>query len=165
MRRFTSTLGEVSIEEFGSILAVVLAVTFGWAAIAKLRDPVGTTNSMKQFGLPAPQATARALPLAELVVAGALLAAPSVGALAAATMLAFFTTFLADRYRRGLRPSCHCFGAARSTPLSRVDLARNVVLLAACVPVLWVDRLDTPIEWLALAGAIAALTIWLASRN
>src|ERR1700732_5628127 len=52
----------------------LLPIVFAIAGIAKLRDPIGTAQMLRDFGLPRGSAgtIARVLPLAELIIAIAL---------------------------------------------------------------------------------------------
>jgi uncharacterized membrane protein YphA (DoxX/SURF4 family) len=117
----------------GYCAAVVLAAIFATASIAKLRDLRATLDQFTALGLPRPGVFTRIVPLAELSLVTLLLIVPAVGAIFAMITLAFFTTFLVSRVRAGVSAPCACFGATVSTPLSWVDVLRNVglFLLAA----------------------------------
>ena len=109
-------------------LAAVLAV----AGIAKLVDLAGSRQALRDFGLPATLATplGLALPLAEVVVALALLPATTAwwGALGASVLLVVFIGGISFNLARGQTPNCHCFGQLYSQPISRATLIRNGVL-------------------------------------
>lgn len=116
--------------DLGMAAAVVLAAVFAWAGAAKLGHPTGTADGFADLGLPWPHALARAVPVAELLLAVALLAAPRLGAIAALGLLAGFSTILVRALRRGVPVRCACFGRAGGSPLSPVDLLRNALLAA-----------------------------------
>lgn len=142
----------------GYAAAIVLGVVLGLAAVTKLADRPGTARSFVAFGLP--RSLAAVVPVVELAVAGALLVAPAWGAAAALPLLALFTTFLARAIRRGVTAPCNCFGGAGRMPVSGVDLARNVALLAAGVAALFAPRPRVPGAGAALVvGAIAAAVV------
>jgi putative oxidoreductase len=76
------------------------------------------------------------LPTVELTLGGALLLAPrawrQAAALAAAVLLAGFTTAVASAYFRGINIDCGCFGAGGG-PITVVTILRNLALWAtAC---------------------------------
>ncbi len=117
-----------------TLAAWLLAGTFVAAAVAKLRDPAATARGFAALGVPRPWLAARLTPAAEVGVAGGLLVAPAAAGAVALALLAFFSTFLASRLRRGVRVPCGCFGASARHPLSAADLVRNGLLaLAAAV--------------------------------
>jgi hypothetical protein len=72
------------------------------------------------------------LPLAELAIAGALIAGPTAswGALAALIVLLLFCVAIAWNLSHGRAPDCHCFGQLHSSPASRRTVARNLGLAA-----------------------------------
>jgi len=79
---------------------------------------------------------ATVLPMIELVLGAALLVAPrawrQAAALAAAVLLAGFTTAVGSAYFRGINIDCGCFGTGGG-PITVVTLLRNLALLAtAC---------------------------------
>lgn len=115
----------------GYAAACVVAGVLAWAGVAKWQRPRGTAASFAGLGLPAPQVLSRAVPVAELSVAAALVVAPRVGAGAALVLLAAFTLVLAAAVRRGAGVGCACFGstAAAARPVSGVELVRNAGLL------------------------------------
>jgi uncharacterized membrane protein YphA (DoxX/SURF4 family) len=117
----------------GYCAAVVLAAIFATAGIAKLRDLRATLEQFTALGLPRPGVFTRIVPLAELALVTLLLIVPAVGAIFSMITLAFFTTFLVSRVRAGVSAPCACFGATVSTPLSWVDVVRNILLfLLSC---------------------------------
>jgi len=120
-------------------LRLLLAAVFAVAAVAKLRDREGTASTLGEFGVPARLRTtgALALPLAELVAAGLLIALPTarVGALLALALLLVFVAAVSRALARGERPDCNCFGGVHSAPVSRLTLVRNVTLAAVAAAV------------------------------
>ncbi len=153
----------------GLAAGLTVAAVFAAAGLGKLRDRAGTRKAVGEFGAPdrlvAP--VALLLPVAELVVAIALLFATtrSAGALGALVLLGVFSTAIGVSLARGRTPDCHCFGQLHSTPASWKTLVRNALLagLAAVALVAggpgafgWIGNLR-PVGTLALvAGAVAA---------
>lgn len=125
-------------------LALVLAGVFTVAAISKLRDHTGTRTTMANFKLPLPGLMAIVVPVVELAIAVGLVVSPSAGALAAVTLLVFFTTFLLLQLRLGVTTPCRCFGSTSQHPLSVADLTRNLGLIALGMPVVTVLHRVTP---------------------
>jgi len=110
--------------------AWLLAAVFALAGIAKLRDPLGTRHTLRDFGLPNPRLLARVLPGAEAATALLLVVDPRVGGQCAVALLVAFTTLIAGRLLTGHRDACGCFGTWSKRPLSWRDLARNGALVA-----------------------------------
>ena len=155
---------------------VLLVAIFAVAGGAKLLDRAGTRKAVVDFGAPERFAgpLALLLPIAELTVAGLLLARPTVvaGTIGALALLVLFSGAIGLSLARGHAPNCHCFGQLGSAPASWKTLVRNVVLcgLAAFVLVMngreppfnavaWISRLGGA-ELLALVvGVVAALLL------
>jgi peroxiredoxin len=116
-------------------LRLVLAGVLAWSGLAKVVDRAGFRTALAGFALPAGLAGAAAvvLPVAELVVAAALVpAGPAWWAAAAALVLLLaFTLVLAVTLLRGQRPECHCFGPFFARPISWLTVVRNGILVAA----------------------------------
>jgi uncharacterized membrane protein YphA (DoxX/SURF4 family) len=110
------------------IAAAVLAVVFVRAGVAKLNRPRQTAEAFEAMKLPAPRALARAVPVVELALAGALVASPRLGGPLALVLIAVFSAVLVRSI--GTDTGCGCFGAAHNRPVSREDLVRNAVLAA-----------------------------------
>lgn len=127
-----------------SLLAVTLAATLIIAAAAKVRDPARTTGDFTALGLPSPAVLARLVPAVEIAVAIALLVVPGWGAVAAFSLFVLFTALLISLVRSGQPIACSCFGAISDEPVSWVEVARNVVLLAAAAAVVPIERLSVP---------------------
>jgi uncharacterized membrane protein YphA (DoxX/SURF4 family) len=119
--------------DVGYATAILLAGMLVVAAAAKVGTPVDTAATFLRLGLPAPRALARAVPVAELSVATALLAAPRAGGVAATVLLAAFTAVLGPSVARGADVPCHCFGTASRAPVTTTTLLRNGLLIAAGV--------------------------------
>jgi uncharacterized membrane protein YphA (DoxX/SURF4 family) len=113
------------------VAALVLAVVFVRAGVAKLTDRPSTTSAFRELGLPRLAATV--VPIAELILAAALIVIPGWGAVFALALLAAFTTFLTLALRAGVPAPCNCFGNARPATVSWKALARNCVLAALAV--------------------------------
>jgi uncharacterized membrane protein YphA (DoxX/SURF4 family) len=124
---------------FGYCCAVVVAVVFTVAAVAKWRDPVETARSFTALGLPYASVFARVVPMTELSIALLLIVAPTIGAFAAVATLVFFTTFLVVRLRAGVTTPCSCFGSAGHDRLSVANLVGNGFLILASVAALGAD--------------------------
>jgi hypothetical protein len=116
------------VNELGMAAAGVLAATFAWAGAAKLGRPADAAAGFGSLGLRRPEALARGVPILELALAVALLAAPVLGAATALVLLACFSVVLGRALRRGVDVHCACFGSAGGPPLSWVELARNALL-------------------------------------
>lgn len=113
--------------------AAVLALTFAWAGAAKLGRRAEVAAGFNALGLRRAGLLARAVPVVELALAVALLAAPAAGGAAAVVLLACFSFVLARALHRGVAVPCACFGQASGPPLSWVELARNGLLGALAV--------------------------------
>jgi peroxiredoxin len=124
------------------------------AAVAKLADRPGSRRALENFGVPARLAAPFALvvPLAELVIAAALLprATAAGAALAAAALLLVFTAAIALNLARGRSPDCHCFGQLHSAPAGWRTLARNAALIGLAGLVAWQGRDDAGASALVL---------------
>ncbi len=164
---------------------VLLAAVFVTAGTGKLLDLAGSRQALEDFGLPARLASVGglALPITEVVIAGALLVEP-VARLAAVAALVLLLGFIGGILRalaRGDAPDCHCFGQIHSEPAGWSTVARNAVLVVVAgfvaihgpgpaIPGWVADR--TAAEIVAVATAIAAigfgaaaLGLWRANRR
>lgn len=122
--------------ELGYTCALALAAVFVRAGAAKLARPSAATSSFTALGTPAPAVLAGGVPVAELLTAVALIAAPRVGAALALALLLAFSAFLARVVASGATAPCNCFGTARAEPVSAADLVRNGLLLVLGLPAL-----------------------------
>jgi uncharacterized membrane protein YphA (DoxX/SURF4 family) len=123
------------------VARLALAAVFATAAIAKLRSPARTAATLDDFRMPRPliPASVYALPLIELGIAVLLVPEETAAwaALAAAALLATFSTAITGALARGEDVECNCFGAATASPVRRSTLARDAALfmLAAFVAI------------------------------
>src|ERR1700761_4655809 len=109
---------------------LVLACVFGVAALAKATDRSGSSNALRDFGVPAWLAPTLGwwLPLAEGAVSVALVPVPTAwwGGVGALSLLGVFLAGIAYNIARGRAPDCHCFGQLRSEPVGWGTFIRNV---------------------------------------
>lgn len=126
--------------DLGGAAAIVLAVVFAWAAVAKFRAMAETTVSFHGLGLPAAAVLARVVPVVELVVAAGLLAVPATVAWPALALVVAFSLVIARAVASGSTVVCACFGGAPATggddqprPVSVVELVRNAGLGALAI--------------------------------
>jgi hypothetical protein len=144
-------------------LALVLAI----ASTAKIYDSRGLRDALHLGGLNdvLVGVLARLLPVAELMVAGALIvgspASVRVALLTAACLFAAFTLWILVMLGRGLRPACGCFGVADES-LGARSVGRNLVLLALAGTALLLRRGAQPLlspSLVSLITVTAGLTI------
>ncbi|QJU54601.1 hypothetical protein SCB71_15895 [Herbiconiux sp. KACC 21604] len=150
----------------GTALALVIAVTFAWSGVAKLRSPAATREALVAFGVPRSAVAwgAWAVPIVECAIAVLLLAAPGLVFVAAAVgavgLLVVFSAAVLRVIRAGEAVHCNCFGAASAAPVTGATLARNGALVVvaagalglgggAVVPALVVF---SPAQWAAFFG-------------
>jgi hypothetical protein len=112
---------------------IALAIVFAWAGGAKFADLEGTRDGFRALGLRSPEQRAIQVPAVEVATAVVLVVAPVGGAIIALVLLAAFTIVLVRLLRAGTTAPCRCFGAVRTRPIGRIDLARNAVLAALAV--------------------------------
>jgi thiol-disulfide isomerase/thioredoxin len=159
------------IAALGLAARVVLFAVFALAGVTKLADRAGTARAAAAFGAPRRLAgpLAIAIPVAELAVAALVLPAATAvaGAAGAVALLAAFSSAIAITLAQGRSIDCHCFGSARSAPISAKTLARNAGLAAVAAiafaaslavsplsAVAWIGRLEG-----AVLVAVAATTL------
>ena len=139
---------------------LLLSVVFAVAGLAKLADRAGSRRALIDFGVPSTLASPLGvlLPLAELVVAAALLPVASAwyGALGALSLLLLFVVGIALKSARGRTPDCHCFGQLSSAPAGWATLARNAALAVVSISIVWHGR-DNP--GLSIVSWIGDLTL------
>ena len=145
-------------EGLGYGCAALLAAVFVRAGAAKVARPAQTATSFVALGVPAAGAAARAVPVVELLVAVALLAAPRAGAIGALGLLVPFTAVLARAVAAGTQTPCNCFGSARADPVSGADVVRNVLLGLLAVVAAFATRPARP----SIGAAVAALAAFAA---
>jgi uncharacterized membrane protein YphA (DoxX/SURF4 family) len=115
------------------------------AGALKLRAPGAFATEIANYQLFPAVAPylAVTLPVVELVLGGALLAAPRdwrrAGALGALALFAAFTVAVGSAYFRRINIDCGCFGTGGG-PITALTLARNVALMGASVLVARLDR-------------------------
>ncbi len=123
------------------VARLLLALVFVVAGVAKLADRSGSRQAIIDFGVPATLAAPLGilLPLAELVVAGALIPTLTAwwGAVGALGLLLLFVVGIGANLARGRKPECHCFGQLHSAPAGWRTLARNGALAAVAGFVVW----------------------------
>ena len=129
----TGTGGHRPVSDVGSAAALVLAAVFAWAGIAKLTQRERTTATFTALGIPGATLLGTALPVAEVLLAVALVVVPGVAAYAALALIAAFTTFLVRTLRRGVPVACGCFGSASAEPVSAIEVVRNLLLGVAAL--------------------------------
>lgn len=128
----------IGLEHLELALRVALAVTFAASAFGKARDRRAFAAAVEDFAIVPRQwssATAVAVIASEMTVVVALaLGGPVlvVGFLGAGALLLAFTYALTVALRHHDVVACNCFGTATAR-LSRLDLARNALLLSASV--------------------------------
>lgn len=166
-----------SVEPLGRfLLGGVLLI----AGAAKARDLPAFASAVDAFGLVPERWTkgiAVAVPVSELLLGGLLMLGflSGLAATAAAVLLIGFTVGIAISLVRGTDAPCGCFGADAAQPLDRSSVLRNLLLLAASVPVLlgagtvrvasdWADYLAAAlVAGMLVAGwqlLLGALPIW-----
>ena len=146
---------------------LLLSAVFNVAGITKLADLSGSRRAMIGFGIPKNFAApvALALPLAEILIALALIPLSSawVAAVAAAGLLSVFVIAIAVNLARGRTPDCHCFGQLHSEPVGRSTLIRNVGLIVVAGFIVAAGRNDAGVNalsWLSdlKVGEVVTLT-------
>lgn len=147
------TLGRV--DGLGYACALLLAAVFVRGGAAKLARPQVTATGFAALGVPAAVVLAGAVPVIELLVAVALVAAPRAGAVAALVVLAAFSAVLGRALRAGADAPCACFGTARTDPVSTTDLVRNGLLVVAAAAALTAARPASPSPGAVVAAAVS----------
>jgi thiol-disulfide isomerase/thioredoxin/uncharacterized membrane protein YphA (DoxX/SURF4 family) len=139
------------------VARVALIGVFALAGMSKLRDLVGTRQTLEAFGVPAAAAGpgAIAIAIAELATAASLAVAPAIGAAAALALSLVFLIAIAANLAQGRRPSCHCFGQVDAAPISGWSLAIDGAIVLAAAGLVW--RGDAPgpsmfVRWFAGLG-------------
>ena len=144
----------------------MLSAIFLTASVAKLVDRSGSRRSLIEFGFPSSAVPPLSIgvPIAELMVAAALLPVASVraGAAAALLLLAAFSITIATALARGRHVECRCFGQLTSGIVSWRTLARNAVLAVVALAVLLADLGSPPPSLFDAVSTLrgAALVAW-----
>lgn len=162
-------------ETFARIASGVLALAFGWAAIAKLINFASWRTVLGRYGFPQRLrgVTSVATPVLELAIGAVILfISPRIGAVMAIAALGLFSlAILNARTLNGDRLPCGCFGASSERDYKTM-LVRNGVLGAVTAAVLLSENgiesallripsgADAVPALLALAGC--ALIVWIA---
>ncbi len=116
------------------VLRFGLALVYVAAALGKFVGPGSAHELAESFKLQGRLAVAvRALPLAELALAGGLvLGVTARGAgVASCVLLLVFSAFVVRNLRQGRQGDCHCFGKFHSSKIGWPMLGRNALLLVA----------------------------------
>ncbi len=132
---------------------LLIGAVFATAGVAKLADPEGSREALKNFGLPKVMAGIGAplLPLLELAIAIALLPLSWAvwGAWGALALLLIFIAAMGLSLARGQAPDCHCFGQLHSEPVSAKTIVRNILLAACAGAVVWLGPGVSAFAWTA----------------
>ena len=111
--------GAEQLNELAYLSGWVVAAVLGWAGVAKIGQPDVVAQRFRALGLgSASTSLALAVPPIELIVALALVTAPSIGGVLAALLLAGFTTVLVSVVRRDVGIGCACFGGVSDRPVA-----------------------------------------------
>ena len=113
-----------------SVAAVLLAVVFCSAALAKAVRRGPTVAAFTDLGLPAPGVLATVVPLGEALVGVVLVVRPDLGGALALAALAAFTFVVVRALSSESQAGCGCFGSVRVEPVSPADVIRNGFLAA-----------------------------------
>ena len=152
---------------FASLAVLLLAVVFGAAALAKLRDLdmfQGVVEQYRLLPVVLVPPFARMLPLVELVAALGLLL-PATRAPAAVTLiglLLLFAAAMAINLARGRSDiDCGCFLAVRKQRISWPLVMRNLVLAGFGVMLLGegTGRPLAALDWVTIGAAAASLLL------
>jgi hypothetical protein len=116
------------VNEIGIVARVLLGLVFMWAGVAKVRT---AHWSMLAIEAGTPRVVVMVLPAVEALLGLALVVQLAVGIfpwIAVALLLAFTAT-LAQRYLKGSKAPCNCFGGSSNDPVGRMTFPRNGVLV------------------------------------
>ena len=115
------------------IFALTVAAIFVYAGVAKFATFDNWTFQVRALGAPDPFVVL--VPLAEIALAVLLVGGWWFDQTVAASLLLLgaFTVLLLVRLRDPERLPCSCFGATSQRPMSWLDVARNVILIAALI--------------------------------
>lgn len=108
------------------VARVVLGAVFVTSGLLKARDP-SWPAAARAFGTP--RWAVPVVPWGELALGVALGAQYRLAAAVALAVIAVFTAMIAVHLARRDGVPCACFGRASAAPVSRVHLARNIVLI------------------------------------
>ena len=115
------------------VFALTVAAVFVYAGVAKFATFDNWTFQARALGAPDPFVVL--VPLAEITLAVLLVGGWWFDQTVAASLflLGAFTVLLLVRLRDPERLPCSCFGATSQRPMSWLDVARNVILIAALI--------------------------------
>ena len=115
------------------VLALVVAAVFVYAGVAKFATFNNWTTQAQALGAPNPFVVL--VPLVEIALAVLLVGGWWFDQALAASLilLVAFTILLLVRLRDPERLPCSCFGATSQRPMSWLDVARNVILIAVLI--------------------------------
>jgi thiol-disulfide isomerase/thioredoxin len=157
---------------------ITLALTFGYAGIAKLLNIKSSQMGIEEFGISrrAARPLGVLLPLVEVAAAIALFSGIAlVGEAIILCLLLVFIGAISVNIALGRKPICRCFGATHSEPVGWLTLIRNfglavlaVVSLLTSGERLTVDFLSRFHTWdelqrssIAMGCAILGIILWL----
>lgn len=115
------------------VFALIIATVFVYAGVAKFATFENWTFQARALGAPDPFVVL--VPLAEIALAVLLVGGWWFDQTIAASLilLVSFTILLLVRLRDPERLPCSCFGATSQRPMSWLDVARNVILIAVLI--------------------------------
>ena len=115
------------------VFTLAVAAVFVYAGVAKFATFDNWTFQARALGAPDPFVVL--VPLAEITLAVLLVGGWWFDQTVAASLLLLgaFTVLLLVRLRDPERLPCSCFGATSQRPMSWLDVARNVILIAALI--------------------------------
>ena len=115
------------------VFALIIATVFVYAGVAKFATFENWTFQARALGAPDPFVVL--VPLAEIALAVLLVGGWWFEQTIAASLilLVSFTILLLVRLRDPERLPCSCFGATSQRPMSWLDVARNVILMAVLI--------------------------------
>ena len=115
------------------VFALIVAAVFVYACVAKFATFENWTFQARALGAPDPFVVL--VPLAEIALAVLLVGGWWFDQAVAASLilLVAFTILLLVRLRDPERLPCSCFGATSQRPMSWLDVARNVILIAVLI--------------------------------
>jgi hypothetical protein len=115
------------------VFALIVAAVFVYAGVAKFATFENWTLQARALGAPDPFVVL--VPLAEIALAVLLVSGwrYAQAVVASLILLVAFTVLLLVRLRDAERLPCSCFGATSQRPMSWLDVARNVILIAVLI--------------------------------
>jgi len=126
---------------FFFILRLVFGALFIWSGIAKIKDPIGFSDAVRNFeiiGDPFAVAAALLLPWLEVISGIAVMwdRFAKSASLIITGMVAFFTIAIISAWIRGLDISCGCFGGTGEMNYP-VKIAQNIGLMVMGAVIWW----------------------------